>query len=55
MLLSFLQKKQNTVHPEPVEGWLAEPFMLRRAQHERLNCRRICLLYYGLLSKWDLA
>ena len=25
--------------------------MFRLAQHERLNCRIICLLYYGLLSK----
>jgi hypothetical protein len=27
---------ETTVHPEPVEGWVVKPFMLRRAQHERL-------------------
>jgi len=49
--LLFFRKKQNTVHPEPVEGWVAKPFMLRRTQHERLSSRRICPLYYGLLCK----
>ena len=71
MDISFLQTKQNTVHPELVEGWMAKPFMLRRAcpertvhpsrasgrtvsrraQHERLKCRGICLFYYGPLNK----
>ncbi len=30
----------GTVHPELVEGYVAKPFMLRQAQHERLNPQR---------------
>jgi hypothetical protein len=30
----------GTVHPELVEGCVAKPFMLRQAQHERLNPQR---------------
>jgi hypothetical protein len=35
-----------TVRPEPVEGWAVKPFMLRQAQHERLN-----LTVLGLTGK----
>jgi len=30
----------GTVHPEPVEGCAATPFMFRQAQHERLILQR---------------
>ena len=40
ILYSFPWTKLNAVHPELVEGWMARPFMLRRAQHERLHCRK---------------
>jgi hypothetical protein len=49
ILLSSLQKKKHR-SPSACRRVGAKPVMLRRAQHERLECRRICLLYYGLIN-----
>jgi len=38
----------RTVHPEPVEGYVIKPFMLRQAQHEREDLQ--CLYNYGPIN-----
>ena len=44
--------KLNAVHPELVEGWMAEAFMLRRSKHQRFPCRELVLSVVDWVS-WE--
>gem|GEM_PF-6385344 len=44
-----------TVRPEPVEGWVVKPIMVRQAHHERLNLKLSRLTAFSQLNSYSVT